>query len=246
MKVCALSVKKHRFQTMAHANCDLETRFDCDQRINQYSRNSISMNISTLYATPIRQSLIVHMTFLLLLNFLFMTSNLYAAEVSVTWNANRESDLAGYRVFQRLLPSNDYRSAVFSGLPSNPKAPQITISNLLADTTYGFIATAFDSSGNESQISREAIVTTTSNSGDLSGGSTSNSTSRSASGSTGGSMSSTDGSISTGETPPTTNTLPPTRVAPAGGMPPTTNTLPPTRVAPARGMPPTTNTLPPR
>ena len=118
------------------------------------------MNISTLYSLTTKEVRIVRAPSLFLLVFLLMTSNLFGAGVSLTWNKNDESDLAGYHIYQRLTTSIEYGSPTFSGLPSNPSAPQRTINNLLAGTTYGFIATAYDSSGNESSISNEFIVKT--------------------------------------------------------------------------------------
>ena len=92
-----------------------------------------------------------------------MASNLYATEVSLTWNKNTETDLASYHLYQRLLTSIEYGSSpIFSGLPSNPNTPQITITNLSAGTTYGFVATALVTAGNESAISNESILTTAS------------------------------------------------------------------------------------
>jgi hypothetical protein len=90
-----------------------------------------------------------------------MCSYLHAANVSVSWNANTETDSAGYRIFKRTLPSTDYGLPIFSGLPSNPPAPQTTITNLAVDTSYGFIVTAFDSAGNESSPSFEESITIT-------------------------------------------------------------------------------------
>ena len=83
----------------------------------------------------------------------------YAASVSLTWDANTEQDLAGYKVYQRILPSTEYGSPVFSGWPSNPSAPQTTITNLAEGSSYGFITTAFDSAGNESSPSTEETIT---------------------------------------------------------------------------------------
>ena len=85
----------------------------------------------------------------------------YAASVSLDWDANNEQDLAGYKVYKRMLPSIDYGSPVFSGLPTNPASPQTTITNLPDNTSYGFITTAFDSAGNESIPSNEALITIT-------------------------------------------------------------------------------------
>ena len=58
------------------------------------------------------------------------------------------------------MTSTAYGSPAFSGIPSNPVFPQRTIDNLLDGTTYGFIATTFDSSRNESPTSNEFIITT--------------------------------------------------------------------------------------
>ena len=91
---------------------------------------------------------------------LFMTaSSINAASVSLSWNANSESDLAGYKIYQRKLPSTNYGFPIFTGLPSNPNSPQITITNLTEGETYGFIGTAFDTSGNESSPTPEKQIT---------------------------------------------------------------------------------------
>ena len=95
----------------------------------------------------------------------------HAASVSLNWDANNESDLAGYKIYKRILPSTDYGSPVFSGLPSNPSAPQTIITNLNPGATYGFIAIAFDSAGNQSSPSTEAQITISS-SGSGGGGNT--------------------------------------------------------------------------
>ncbi len=44
----------------------------------------------------------------------------FSANVSVAWNKNTESDLAGYKIYKRTLPSQDFGQPVFSGLPNNP------------------------------------------------------------------------------------------------------------------------------
>ena len=128
------------------------------------------MNSSSPYPCPTRPSLTIIIPHLFLFVFLMMSSNIHAASVSVTWDANNESDLAGYKIYQRKLPSTDYGSPVFSGFPSNPASPQITITNLIEGETYGFIATAFDASGNESSPTTEKQITVSS-SGSGGGGS---------------------------------------------------------------------------
>ncbi|HNP97153.1 MAG TPA: fibronectin type III domain-containing protein, partial [Cyclobacteriaceae bacterium] len=85
----------------------------------------------------------------------------FSANVSVTWDKNSESDLAGYKIYKRTLPSQDFGQPIFSGMPSNPSSPATTISGLNGGTTYGFIATAFDTAGNESAPSTEKQITLT-------------------------------------------------------------------------------------
>ena len=92
-----------------------------------------------------------------------MVPTLDAASVSLTWEANGESDVTGYRMYQRRLPSADFGSPNFSGLPNNPAFPQLRIKNLFEDSSYAFIATAVDSAGNESSPSKKARITITGN-----------------------------------------------------------------------------------
>ena len=101
----------------------------------------------------------VHLT--LLLFGLFVSSAYSASSVQLTWNANTESDLAGYKIYKRTLPSQDFGQPIFSGFPNNPSSPSTTVSGLSGGTTYGFIATAFDTAGNESTPSTEATITIT-------------------------------------------------------------------------------------
>ena len=118
------------------------------------------MNCFPLFRKSIQVSLSTIIILLLfLLSCCMMVSTLHAASVSLTWNANTESDLAGYKIYLRTLPSTDYGSAVFSGLPSNPSSPQKTISNLVEGRSYGAIVTAYDNAGNESGPSNEGQFT---------------------------------------------------------------------------------------
>ena len=119
------------------------------------------MNISifhSLFAKPLLSAIFFNL-------FILFTgsSSLYAASASLSWDANSEPDLAGYNIYQRTLPSIDFGAPIFSGLPSNPSSPQLVVNNLNAGISYGFIATAFDFSGNESSPSLELHVTPTGN-----------------------------------------------------------------------------------
>jgi fibronectin type 3 domain-containing protein len=72
--------------------------------------------------------------------------------VTLTWTANGEPDLAGYKVYIGTA-SGTYDapgSAFVTG-----KVTSYTVSNLPKGQTYFFAITAYDSAGNESQLSAE-------------------------------------------------------------------------------------------
>ena len=73
------------------------------------------------------------------------------ANATVTWNANTEADLAGYRVYVGTT-SGSYN---FTGPFEVSGATSFTVPNLPVGTTYFFAVTAFDKSGNESTKSAE-------------------------------------------------------------------------------------------
>jgi hypothetical protein len=86
----------------------------------------------------------------------------FAGSATISWKANTESDLAGYRVY--------YGTASRSYGPPVPvgKVTQHTLASLTDGKTYYFGVTALDYSGNESGYSAEAkktITATTSTSG---------------------------------------------------------------------------------
>ncbi|MGD2029767.1 MAG: PKD domain-containing protein [Desulfobacterales bacterium] len=92
------------------------------------------------------------------LNFLFFsTVNCFAAtQVSLTWDPNIESDLAGYRVFCReQSQSYDYLNPSWEGTDT-----YCTIYNLDETKTYCFVARAFDTQGLESGNSIEVCQAT--------------------------------------------------------------------------------------
>jgi hypothetical protein len=88
---------------------------------------------------------------LLLISFPFTSA--LAADVTLAWNPNSESDLAGYRIYYGTT-SGSYTNSRDVG-----NATTCTISNLLAGQTYYFVATAYDLSGNESGYSNQASHT---------------------------------------------------------------------------------------
>jgi hypothetical protein len=83
------------------------------------------------------------------------TTYVYSAQVTLAWNPNSESDLAGYKIHYG-NSSGNYSSNVDVG-----NLTSYTISDLVDGNVYYFTATAYDFSGNESAYSEEAIYDTT-------------------------------------------------------------------------------------
>ena len=81
----------------------------------------------------------------------FLASRAHAVDVTLAWDANTESDLAGYRIFYREEGQNyDLANPDWEGTNTT-----CTISGLLDNITYYFVARAFDTSDNESLNSNE-------------------------------------------------------------------------------------------
>lgn len=74
-----------------------------------------------------------------------------SSSVTLTWNANTESDLAGYKVY-RATSSGAY-GAPIATIQSNTTSYIAT--GLQFGTTYFFVVTAYDIAGNESAYSNE-------------------------------------------------------------------------------------------
>ncbi len=72
-----------------------------------------------------------------------------AANVTVSWDANTESDLAGYNVYIGESTGN------YTGVVDVGNATEFTWNNLNAGNTYYFAVTAYDFAGNESNFSDE-------------------------------------------------------------------------------------------
>ncbi len=88
---------------------------------------------------------------LAILFFIFSTGA-FAATASLSWDANTESDLSGYKVYFGTAPGS-YGTPVNVG-----NTTSYTVSGL-SDGTYYFAVTAFDTSGNESGFSNEVSKT---------------------------------------------------------------------------------------
>lgn len=94
--------------------------------------------------------------FLLLAFMILPFLGLQAAVVDVSWNANTEADLAGYKLYYGTA------SGVY-GLPvdvGKVTSYSVTV-NPKVTTTYYVTLTAYDMSGNESPKSDEASITVT-------------------------------------------------------------------------------------
>ena len=87
--------------------------------------------------------------FLLTLIFTFHTTTIYSAQVTLAWDPNNESDLAGYKIYYG-NSSGDYDTNIDVGNQTS-----YTISGLVDGNAYYFVATAYDTSGNESGYSEE-------------------------------------------------------------------------------------------
>lgn len=86
-------------------------------------------------------------TFLLLLA--LFPGRLGASALTLAWDPNTEDDLAGYSVYYG-IQSGNYDSVIDAG-----NVAQYTVSNLEPETQYYFAVTAYDTSGNESDLSEE-------------------------------------------------------------------------------------------
>ena len=86
----------------------------------------------------------------------FLAAPASAAEINLIWDANAESDLAGYRVYLGAKAGGPYTR--IAEVPSEVE-PKFTYSvpgeN---EKTYFFVVTAYDVSGNESGYSNEVSV----------------------------------------------------------------------------------------
>ena len=79
-----------------------------------------------------------------------------ATNVSLQWDANTESDLAGYKIYRSAV-SGVYSSGAEVGDVAAPTV-QFTDNNV-PDGTWFWVATAYDTFGNESEYSNEVTDT---------------------------------------------------------------------------------------
>ncbi len=91
-------------------------------------------------------------TVLVLILLMIITSNALANTATLSWNANTESDLAGYRIYSG-TSSRNYTASTDVGNKTNH------ILSGLGTGTHYFAVTAYDISGNESPFSIEGSKT---------------------------------------------------------------------------------------
>lgn len=77
---------------------------------------------------------------------------LYSGSVAVSWDANPESDLSGYKIYYG-KQSNDYSHEIVVG-----NVTSYRVAGLESAQRYYFAVTAFDFSGNESGFSEEVSI----------------------------------------------------------------------------------------
>ena len=94
----------------------------------------------------------------------------YAAKVSLAWDANSESDLAGYKLYYKSGTGTSYNGtgAIEGNSPvtiyledmTNPNLPTYALTGLGDGWVYNFVVTAFTSNGIESDFSNQVNITT--------------------------------------------------------------------------------------
>jgi len=109
---------------------------------------------------------IIFCTFTFIALTLFSPPSIYAADVTLAWSGNSESDLAGYYIYYKtgssgapyngtgVTEGNSPIQVPIANL-SNPTYPEYTIHGLSDTETTYFVLTAYDTEGNESGYSNE-------------------------------------------------------------------------------------------
>ncbi|KKM18741.1 hypothetical protein LCGC14_1662690 [marine sediment metagenome] len=86
---------------------------------------------------------------------LFYSTITWAESVTLAWDANSESDLAGYKMYVGNV------SGTYTSITDVTNVTQYEVLNLIVGTTYYFAVTAYDTSANESGYSNEISTTIT-------------------------------------------------------------------------------------
>lgn len=100
---------------------------------------------------------------------LFESNTAFAAEVTLAWDANSESNIAGYKLYYENEKDDDFYGGsdanegdspitIYLLSLTDPDSPTYTITGLEEGTYYYFALTAFDTDGMESDFSDEVGV----------------------------------------------------------------------------------------
>jgi hypothetical protein len=93
------------------------------------------------------------------------TQNSPSPSATISWNANTEKDLAGYKIYYGNAsrtadcPPGGYPSVIDVGKTETPDKPVYKLGNLEPSKTYYFSVVSYDISGNESCFSKETSKT---------------------------------------------------------------------------------------
>ena len=101
-----------------------------------------------------REVLVVLIALLVVSLFLLVPVVRGASDVSFKWDANTETDLAGYRIYQSTT-SGQYTYGAVTAVGTIPAGTETVTVNVPDDGTYFWVMTAFDNGGNESGPSNE-------------------------------------------------------------------------------------------
>jgi hypothetical protein len=117
----------------------------------------ILSNIQAKTATPLnsRASHFILIFIVVSLSLLIIINNVYAAQITLDWDPNIESDLAGYKIYYGTSSRNYSKSVNIA----SPNITTCTISDLIEEQTYYFAATAYNSNLVESDYSVEVSYT---------------------------------------------------------------------------------------
>lgn len=77
--------------------------------------------------------------------------------VTLSWNPNTETDLAGYRLYQSAV-SGQYTFGADAAVAEIPAGTETVTLENIADGTYYWVLTAYDTDGNESGPSNEVTL----------------------------------------------------------------------------------------
>ena len=114
------------------------------------------------------QSSILATSIVCFIFFLASTSLSYSAEVTLAWDANTESDLAGYKVYYKTgssgepydgmgIDQGDSGISILLNDLTTPDSPSFSMTGLQDNEFYYFVVTAVDTSENESGYSVEVM-----------------------------------------------------------------------------------------